>query len=424
MSDQPQSNPDNPEEPRIDGQFLLDFFFRLRRYGVLMIFVGMVLMIGLVVYNALNAEPLPPLNFDKIGVHMLLDDGRNNWDVSLWDEHMRYAGQMSGDGGIAVQVIRHDDLDAEKWQKFLDLARDNNLTPVLRLATTFDFDNNWWFAPDDYTQWATDFSEFLNALTWHTDEKYLILLNEPNNGHEWGGEPSPADYAEFSVTTSEILRQNVGDVRILNAAFDLHAPDTGNFTLSGLPIKLMDADTFMTEMESAVPDIFDTYDIWNSHPYPLHFIQPPSVQIFQFDVINDAVDDAPTPPDGIYNRGINGYEWELWKLRQLGYSSEKPIMITEFGWRTDSDLESEIPSQVIAQSYYDLALLGRASIYQRGDLTWMPLLADERIIAIAPFALNGHPDEWEHTSLLEMTADGDVLGTTKIFDRLAGYQSE
>lgn len=62
------------------------------------------------------------------------------------------------------------------------------------------------------------------------------------------------------------------------------------------------------------------------------FTAPPWEQSYNRNLLNGAVDDAPRPPpDGLYNRGINGYDWELWKLHSYGVR-HIDVLITETGW--------------------------------------------------------------------------------------------
>ncbi|MCB0009544.1 MAG: hypothetical protein KDE04_23925, partial [Anaerolineales bacterium] len=45
-------------------------------------------------------QPRPiPLPTNKKGVHLLLDDGRQAWPISLWDEHMAAAAMAVEKGG-------------------------------------------------------------------------------------------------------------------------------------------------------------------------------------------------------------------------------------------------------------------------------------------------------------------------------------
>jgi len=420
----------NEQQIGIDGQFLVDEYRNYRRWGSILILGGFLLLIGGLSVSALfQDDTVPVAETGKMGVHLLLDDGRNNWDTSLWESHISYAAQISSDGGIAVQVIRSDDLAPERWQVFMDLSTEYNLSPVLRLSTTFDFDNGWWTAPQRgadgrYQQWGQNYADFINALDWGDAPKRVILLNETNNGHEWGGVPNPEDYANFVVDVAAVLRQEVPDIVILNGAFDLNLPDTNGQFFPGSNVVLINANSYIDRMEAAQPGIFDTFDIWNSHPYPLDIRRHPNEQFYRFDYMNGAAETAIAPPDGIFNRGINGYEWELWKLQQLGYSADIPIMITETGWRHSSAIDAssadaapDYPSPEQVAEYFQLALSGGE------EVTFTPWLEDERVIAIAPFALNGVPNEWSHTNLLQITANGEVIGTYPHFETLAAIAS-
>ncbi|MEM9955588.1 MAG: hypothetical protein AAF846_28560 [Chloroflexota bacterium] len=413
----------------IDGQPLIDEYQAYRKWGARMIIAGFLLLtVSAVVSAWWQAESNIPIADDigKLGVHLLLDDGRNRWDSDLWTEHIAYADAISSENGIAVQVIRSDDLSPERWQQYLDLAEQHQLTPVLRLATTFDFENGWWTAPTpdadgSYVTWGENYADFLNSLTWYSDQKYVILLNEPNNGHEWGGNPDPEAYAQFVVGVASVLREQVEDIVILNGAFDLNLPNTNGQPFPNSNVVLIDANTFLERMEASEAGIFNTFDIWNSHPYPLDIRAHPSQQVYRFDAMNGAEITAETPPDGIYNRGINGYEWELWKLAQLGYDNTHwQIMITETGWRHNNPVNAEsadsapdYPSPEQIADFFQLAFMGDE------DADYIGWLQDERVLSVAIFALNGVHDEWSHTNLLQVDANGNILGQYAHYDALA-----
>jgi hypothetical protein len=409
---------DKQSQDGLDGQFLVIFYRRLRLVGSLIVIAGMTFLFALFAWRAGNAD-VPTLDYSKIGVHLLLDDGRNQWSPDLWAAHIAQADAVASTGGIAVQLIRADDLDPQRWQMFLDLCAAHDLTPVLRLATTVDAEAGYWNAPvsdadDTYRTWGEQAATFINALDWQDMQPHVILLNEPNNGHEWSGRPDARDYAQFVVDVADVLRQRVPDVVLLNGALDLYAPNTGTAPLMDTDIHYVDADTFMTQMHSAQPDIFTRFDVWNSHAYPINLTEPPPVMSFGFDAVNSAEIDAPTPPDGIYNRGINGYEWALWRLQDFGVES-LPVMITETGWRHSEsvqadaqDASADYPDALTVVRYLDLAMRGEVSVYATMDVTWQAWLADERVIAVAPFALNGVPTEWGHTNWLQLADDGTI----------------
>ncbi len=397
---------------------------------ILLILSGLIL---LVFARRQPEKPLPSPDYSKVGIHLLLDDGRNHWPVDLWRLHMEYAAQIVAPRGIVVQVIRADDLDLVKWQFFMDLCAEYDLTPVLRLATTFNHTGGYWMPPrpdaeGHYVVLAEAYANFASGLQWPAEQKHLILLNEPNNGVEWGGKPDPASYARFFVDVATTLHEHVPGVVILNAAFDLYAPDTGSARF-GKGWRYISATRFMDEMRSAEPDVFTHIDLWNSHAYPPGaFRAPPWEQVYQFDVMGDTLPVIQHPPEGVFNRGVNGYEWELWKLSTYGVDA-LPVMITETGWRQavsapDSlDAGVEYPDPETAAMYLDLAMRGNdgryADVPEKG---WIPWLRDERVAAIAPFALNGTPREWAHTNLLRLNTAGEVTGASAMFDVLVGYQ--
>jgi hypothetical protein len=106
------------------------------------------------------------------------------------------------------------------------------------------------------------------------------------------------------------------------------------------------------------------------------------------------------------SRGIIGFEWVLWHLAQWGIT-DLPVFITETGWR---HCEAGYPSVVEVNVYFDLALRGNCVRYPPLPSTgWTPWLDDDRLIAITPFALDGHPDEWGHSNWLEMDENGAIL---------------
>jgi hypothetical protein len=48
---------------------------------------------------------------NKLGVHLLLADGRSHWHTSLWREHMQTAAAIMGNNGLVTQLVRLDDLE-------------------------------------------------------------------------------------------------------------------------------------------------------------------------------------------------------------------------------------------------------------------------------------------------------------------------
>jgi hypothetical protein len=181
----------------------------------------------------------------------------------------------------------------------------------------------------------------------------------------------------------------------------------------------MDEETFLDQMVAAQQDVFTHIDAWSSHPYPTGpFRDPPWEQTYQIDLLNGAVNPAHNdPPQVIMNRGVNGYEWELWKLSTYGLAP-LPVFITETGWRHQETSRSGLgdrgggyPDASTVSLYFDLALRGNQGRYpDLPEASWTPWLADPRVVAITPFAFNGRPDQWGHSNWLILNADGRVLG--------------
>lgn len=371
--------------------------------------------------TALSAPGWQPEN--RLGGHLLLDDGRGAWPVEQWEAHIAAAADALGPGGIAVQLVQIDDLDTDKWQRFMDLCAEYDLTPVLRLATDFDDEAGWWIAPprgpgSSYRRTARQYADFVAGLEWPGETHPVIVGNEPNRGDEWGGIPDPAAYTRFLIDTAEALHRADPAAVVINGPLDLYAPHTnGQPFLDG--VAYMDAESFLAGMLTAGPDVFEHVDVWGSHAYPLNFAAPPWEQSSGFDRLNGApVPASGQPPPGIRNRGINAYQWELWWLDQQGIAP-KPVLISETGWRHAESLDPDstdsccdLPDAARAAVYLDLALGGNGGRYP--DLPaggWTPWLADERVVGVVLFALDGNPAEWGHTNLFRVDAQGAIQGT-------------
>src|SRR5688500_16660803 len=83
--------------------------------GLLYIFV---LLAAIMFVSVSGTHPAAAQGANKLGVHLLLDDGRNQWPVEVWREHLGYARYAVGDWGYVTELIRGDDLDTARWQIF------------------------------------------------------------------------------------------------------------------------------------------------------------------------------------------------------------------------------------------------------------------------------------------------------------------
>jgi hypothetical protein len=333
---------------------------------------------------------------------------------------------MAGTYRIVTQLIRADDLDVEKWQLFMDLCAEHELTPIIRLTTTFDPTNQWWTAPKpdgdgSYITIAQQYASFLARLEWPSELHYVIVGNEPNHGNEWSGQPDASAYAKFLIDTAKAIHDADPNARVMNAPLDTYTPYTGEQPFND-GMYYVDAETFMDTMMAAQPEVFTHIDAWASHAYAPGFSAPPWEQTFQIDYLNGASNPRHRqPPDNIPNRGINGYRWELWKLSTYGIRP-LPLFITETGWRhaesthaNSLDYQDNMPDAATVAMYFDLAIGGNNGSYP--DLPedgWTAWLNDPRVYAVTPFALNGLPAEWGHTNWLILDDSGAVLDTYDI----------
>jgi hypothetical protein len=355
--------------------------------------------------------------------------------MERWTEHLQSARDLVGEWGYVVELVRLDDLDSAKWQFFFDECARLHLTPVLRLATTFDKDNGWWAAPPldadgTYTTVARQYAEFIADSHWPTSAHDVIVGNEPNHGDEWGGRADPIEYARFLRAVSQALHIADREVKVLNAPLDPFTPNTnGQPFVNGMTY--LDAESFLDGMWRSDPAVFDAIDVWASHAYPSGPLNAgPWEQVFQIDLLNGAINpDHLVPPPAIFNRGVNGYEWELFKLASYGVR-DLPVMIAETGWRhaetTDpaaADNGREWPPAARVAEYVDLALSGNRGRYPTWpEDGWRSWLSDPRVIAVAFFALDGHPKEWGHTNWLQLDADGQILGTYPMYETLSDVE--
>jgi hypothetical protein len=294
------------------------------------------------------------------------------------------------------------------------------------MATFKDENNQWWTAPPPdpdgkgYKSEADRWRRFFDAIEWRSETVLVTVANETNRPDEWGGAPDPAAYARYLRDVAEALRRVTSvKVLVLNGALDAYAPSAtfGN-TFA------IDSERYLEDMVAEVPDIFDHLDGWASHAYPLGpFGEHPGRQIFQIDDTRPTARPRRRPPGGIMNRGVNGYEWELWKLQQLGLSKELPVYVTETGWRHST-------SQVPNSRDKDFATVGDERFAEMVSLAydgpsdgpaegWTPWNKDPRVKAVALFALAGRPNIWGHTNLLLIDVLGQIQGVYPFAEALS-----
>lgn len=278
-------------------------------------------------YSFAIEDPLAIPN-NKMGVHILFPD------------ELAQASKLvnsNGDWGYVTIPIQSGDKDLEKWQKFMDSAKQNHVIPIIRLATEGDyFNTSVWRKPTHED--VLDFANFLNSLSWPVKNRYIVVFNEVNRSDEWEGNFSPKEYAEILKFTAETFKSLNPDYFIISSGLDNAAPN--------VPGKYMDQYDFMNAMHKAVPGIYNFVDGLGSHSYPNPgFRQMPHI---------------------LTSQSISSFNFE----KDLAYrlcGKKLPVFITETGWSKDA-----LPENKIAE-YFKYAF----------QYVW----SDKSIVAITPFLL-------------------------------------
>lgn len=225
---------------------------------------------------------------NKFGIHI-----SNENDLQ---DASNLVNSSGGDWGYVTIVITEAERDHNRWQNVFDQMRRLHLIPIIRLATKAN--GSTWDAPSDaeINNWVA----FLNSLNWVTQNRYVVINNEPNLAAEWGGRVDPAGYATYLKEISQKLKSASPDFFILPAGLD---PTAGNTTMS------MTENKFLYLMKTSVPGVFNFIDGWTSHAYPNASIQ-------------------------IYNH-------------ELSYVGKNlPVFVTETGWPISKYSVSEISSNL------------------------------------------------------------------------------
>lgn len=316
-------------------------------------FLLLILLLGNFSTKAYAVEDPLLVPNNKFGIHI----------ISPTIEEASSAAQLvnssGGDWGYVTVVIQSNDRKKEKWQDFFNTLRRYHLTPIVRLATYPEGQN--WSIPkkEDARTWA----DFLDGLNWPTKNRYIVVYNEPNHAHEWGGSVDPVSYAQTLTDTIDSLKEKSEDFFILNAGFDASAPHQ--------PPNYFDQDRFMFEMEKAVPGIFTKLDGWVSHSYP-----------------NPGFVGSPT---GFGRGSIRTFLWERDLLIGLGVSKDLPIFITETGWKHAEGLnyDNSLPTSFTVGEYLKTAF----------NWAWI----DKNIVTVTPFLLDYQEPLFAHFSFKKPT---------------------
>lgn len=270
---------------------------------------------------------------NKVGIHILFPQELEN--------AAQLVNSNGGDWGYVTVPIQAGEKDIEKWQKFMDIAKEKHIIPIIRLATEGDYFNTKVWRKPNFAD-ILDFANFLNSLQWPTENRYVSVFNEVNRADEWGGEVNASEYVQilsYATTAFKSLNQNFF---ILSAGLDNGAP-----TLKPL---FQNQYEYLSEMAQEIPDIFSQIDGISSHSYPNPgFSQSPYVATRQ---------------------NVFSFRFEKNLIDSLS-GKDLPVFITETGWDN-----TVVNSDTIA-NYYTTAF---SSVWN-----------DSHIVAVTPFLLRAGP---------------------------------
>jgi hypothetical protein len=272
----------------------------------------------------------------SLGIH-LLDPNELSQALDLVE------GSNNQPGAVTV-VLRADDRDLEKWQTFFNIAKQNHVTPIIRLASEMTTDG--WRRPTKKD--IVEHAEFLSSINWYSDKLIIVAFNEPNHASEWGGEIDPEGYAQILEFTLNWFHTEKKDYKVLPAGLDAAAPN-GSETA--------DSFTFIKNMLTKNPELLERIDGWVTHSYP-----------------NPGFIASPLDKG---KRSIHGFINELEFLSQYT-NRELDVYITETGWKKTLQNTDKIAN------YYSYAV----------NKVWN----DERIKAITPFVFAAYSGPFQDFS--------------------------
>lgn len=290
----------------------------------------------------LNIRPVQAAEGAVLGIHILHPYELENV-VSLVktdDETWHY---------VTVPMSLADIENHDQWQTFFESARTNKIIPIVRLVTEFSSEQNAWEIPN--RQQIVSQIDFLNSLDWPTDQRLIIIYNEPNHAAEWGATLDPESYVQTLKFASFWAHATNTQFKVLPAGLDLAANSS---------TQTREAFAYLNQMFESDPEVFTYFDYWNSHSYP-----------------NPGFSASPTK---IGQNSLRGFEYELDYLKKKT-GKDFQVFITETGW-----LETASTSKWL-ESYYTYAL--------------QHIWSDPRVIAVTPFLLQGDPGPFAQFSFFD-----------------------
>ncbi len=323
-------------------------------------FIISVFILAPAVYAKYDPASVPN---NKFGIHIV--------DVNDIADAATLVNSTNGDWGYITLVIQEDDRNFDKWQRVFDQMRRLHLIPIVRLATHVQ--GTSWVIPSRDS--AEDWSRFLNSLNWPTENRYVILFNEPNHANEWGGQLDPEGYADIVSLFTDTLHKTSEDFFVMPGGLDDSASSDG---------EALDAATYWSRMLAHASTVFDAVDGWSSHSYP-----------------NPGFSGSPYAT----GRGtLYSYIWERNILRNLGFAKTLPLFITETGW---------VHSQ---GEVFNPGLLTTDQVGNNLKIAAQNVWSDPSILAVTPFVLNYQAYPFDHFSWR-------VLGSNDYYSQYGAYQS-
>lgn len=278
---------------------------------------------------------------DKKGIHLLHTEELNKAHQLLNitpDNHQSY---------VTIPLSLADLENKDNWADFFKQAKQNNIIPIVRLVS--EFHGSSWKIPNRKD--IADQISFLSQFEWPSDERYIIIYNEPNHKSEFGGIISPEKYNQILSFAADWAHTENKNYKVLPAAMDLAAPNG---------LTTIEAFNYLNQMLELDPTIFEKIDYWNSHSYP----NPGFIG----------------SPYSTAKNSLRGFQHELDYIKRKTGRDFK-VFITETGW---------------INNYTTRNLL---DFYYRYAATYV--WSDERVVAVTPFILQGDPGPFSEFSFID-----------------------
>ena len=294
---------------------------------------------------------------NKLGFHTLVQDTD---DQALIDRHLETVLDFAGQGGWALNLDYQNNLFSP--QDYVSQAISLGLRPIIRVERPLNQ------KPSDAE--VTAMASHINSLS---GLEYVQFLNEPNIISGFTG----AEYASKLKLFHEQVNPNIKII-----AGNL-APNQGDPTA--------DTINYIASMFSEDPEgVADAFDIWGSHSYPNQW---------KDDVQDDTCTGMDCPINSIY-----AYRQEYAKIKEKLPDFNKPVIITETGYKLSASSESAIATNMV-----------------KAFTVWN---SDERVIGVTPFILadaTGVSGWGDHAWATIPIGGGDVsktafFNTVKEFD--------